>query len=153
MKSSRSHQEENGLESLNLHSVPHIHPAIQHIWFGYWTFFTIQTPFKVWKQKIDGARSGESNYGLGTQLENIYYLATSSVSMCIVLEKMNTFLQFISSFFFSHIWSTRCRIPNYLSLLKITSFSNIFLIPPPPKKNCGHDHSCCVLVLEFIRSA
>lgn len=31
LKSSRSHQEENGLESLNLHSVPHIHPAIQHI--------------------------------------------------------------------------------------------------------------------------
>lgn len=31
LKSSRSHQEENGLELLNLHSVPHIHPAIQHI--------------------------------------------------------------------------------------------------------------------------
>lgn len=106
LKSSRSHQEENDLESLNLNFVPHIHPEIQHIWFGYWTFFTIQTPFKVWKQKIYGARSGESNYGLGTEIENIHYLATSSVSMCIVMEKMNNFLQFIWSFFFRHIWST-----------------------------------------------
>lgn len=31
LKSSRSHQEENDLESLNLNFVPHIHPEIQHI--------------------------------------------------------------------------------------------------------------------------